>query len=306
MVTAPAYADRPQGFRKVQAGWSTHDRTRRSHDDQEVETMMVDQVEGTTVSRDGTTIGYRRSGTGRPLVLVHGTTADHSRWQPIVPLLEPQVSVYAVDRRGRGASGDAEAYSIEREVEDVAAVVDAVADESGMSVDVFGHSYGALCSLEAARLTERVRRLVLYEAPVLYDAPSEAVLAQLEDLLADGRRDEVVATFFREVVGMADDDVEALRALPAWTARIAAAHTLTREERSAARPFDPARYADVAIPTLLLDGEVSPPYLRRSTEALAAALPDVRVAVLEGQHHVAIDTAPEAVVAAVLGFLAEP
>src|SRR5262245_15334434 len=98
-------------------------------------------------SRDGTPIGYERSGQGPPLILVHGTTADHSRWAPVLPALSERFTVSAVDRRGRGASGDAPIYAIEREFEDVAALVDAV----GGPVYLLGHSYGALCALEGAR-----------------------------------------------------------------------------------------------------------------------------------------------------------
>src|SRR5918994_4256030 len=100
-------------------------------------------------SLDGTPIAYWRSGEGPPLVLVHGTSADHSRWAPVLPAFEERFTVYAVDRRGRGESGDSEDYSIEREFEDVAAVVDSIE----APVNLLGHSYGAVCSLEAALIT---------------------------------------------------------------------------------------------------------------------------------------------------------
>src|SRR5437667_5494724 len=103
----------------------------------------------TIASNDGTSIAFTRGGTGRPLVLVHGTTADHTRWMPLLPELEARFTVYAVDRRGRGGSGDAEDYSIEREFDDVAAVVDAIAEP----VFLLGHSYGAVCALEASLRT---------------------------------------------------------------------------------------------------------------------------------------------------------
>ena len=102
-----------------------------------------------TVSHDGTVIGFWRSGAGPALLLVHGTTADHTRWAPIVPHLEPYFTLYAMDRRGRGGSGDAPGYDLMREVEDVAAVVEAI----GGPVFVLAHSYGAACSLEASLLT---------------------------------------------------------------------------------------------------------------------------------------------------------
>jgi pimeloyl-ACP methyl ester carboxylesterase len=267
--------------------------------------MPVEQVQHTVVSRDGTPISYWRSGTGRPLVLVHGTTADHNRWAPVLELLGADASVCAVDRRGRGGSGDTDDYRIEQEFDDIATVVDALAEEDGGPVDLFGHSYGALCSVEAALLTSNVRKLVLYEPPMLY-APPQGLVDQLDALLAEGRRDEVLATFFREVVGMPDDAIDAMREMPAWQGRMAAAHTLPREERAPEYwRFDPSRYAHVAVPTLLLKGTASPAFLIDSTDAMADALPDVRVVVLEGQGHVAIDTAPEVLADAVRRFLAQ-
>jgi pimeloyl-ACP methyl ester carboxylesterase len=113
-------------------------------------------------SKDGTPIAYWHSGTGTPLLLVHGTTDDHLMWTPVQSALERHCSVYTLDRRGRGCSGDADAYALEREWEDIAAVIDAI----GSTVDVVGHSLGGTCALEAARLTANVRRLILYEAPM--------------------------------------------------------------------------------------------------------------------------------------------
>ncbi len=232
------------------------------------------------------------------MVLVHGTTADHSRWRPVLPLLAPHATVHAVDRRGRGASGDAAEYAIEREYADIAAVVDAVADAEG-PVDLVGHSYGAICAVEATLLTAGVRKLVLYEPPILARARSETE-DRLESLLAQDRRAEVVETFFREIVGMPEAQLDLLRSMPSWPARVAAAHTIVRERPY---PFDPARFASLGVPTLLLTGGDSPPLLRASTAALAAAIPGARVVVLAGQQHVAMDTDTDRFVAEVLGFL---
>lgn len=270
--------------------------------------MSADRVQDRAISQDRTPLAYWRSGRGRPLVLVHGMTADHTRWNPVLDLLEPRVTVCAMDRRGRGASGDAEHYAIEREYEDVAAVVDAVASRSGGPVDVFGHSHGALCALEATRLTADVRKLVLYEPPVIFgidDHPLDLV-DRLDALLAEGRREDVLELFFREVVGVTDEQLALMRTLPAWPARVAAAHTIPREERATlGYRFDPERWATVSVPTLLLDGSDSPDFLRRSTETVAAALPRARVAVLDGQQHVAMDTAPDVVADTVLSFVTE-
>jgi pimeloyl-ACP methyl ester carboxylesterase len=111
-------------------------------------------------SKDGTPISYWQSGQGSPLVLVHGTAADHGRWAPVLPAFEQRFSVCAIDRRGRGGSGDPEDhYAIEREFEDISTVVDSV----GVPAVLLGHSYGALCALETVLLTRKVRKLVLYE-----------------------------------------------------------------------------------------------------------------------------------------------
>jgi pimeloyl-ACP methyl ester carboxylesterase len=267
-------------------------------------------VQEKVISADGTPIAYWRSGQGRPLVLVHGTTADHTRWATVLDLFQPHATVCAIDRRGRGGSGDAEHYAIEREAEDVAAVVDALAAETGGAVDLFGHSHGAICSLEAALLTENLRALVLYEPPVVYDPDTypEGLVERLDDLLTEGRREDVVATFFREMVGMTEDQLASFRRLPAWPARVAAAHTLPREERVGleyARDFEADRFGSIIVPTLMLLGSDSPSFLRRSTEAVAAALPNADITVLEGQQHVAMDTAPQLLAGLVLAFLAK-
>src|SRR5215207_6360472 len=121
------------------------------------------EIKTNVASRDGTDIAYWSSGGGPPLVLAHGAPADHTRWRPLLPFLEQHVTVHAIDRRGRGASGNAPEYSLEREYEDVAAVVDAVAATSGEQVDVYGHSHGGIVAFGAATLTGNIRRLVLYD-----------------------------------------------------------------------------------------------------------------------------------------------
>ena len=158
----------------------------------------------TITSKDGTPIAYRRSGEGPPLVLVHGAAADHGRWSPVLPALEERFTIYAVDRRGRGGSGDANAYAMEREFEDVASVVDSI----GKPVNLLGHSYGALCSLEATLLTQNIRKLVLYEPAVHIVGEKihpSGTIDRLEALLAEGDRDGVVATTMREIAGLSPE-----------------------------------------------------------------------------------------------------
>jgi len=256
-------------------------------------------------SPDGTRIAYWRSGHGHPLLLVHGATSDHTRWAPLLDLLEPHASVCAMDRRGRGGSGDAGGYSIEREFDDVAAVVDAIAQEAGGPVDVFGHSYGALCSLEATLRTTNVGKLALYEPPThLEELPGLAgLLDDLDGLIAAGRREEAVERFFRQGVRAPDHEIELLRNTEAWSVRVANAHTMVREARAlGGYDFDAARFGSRPVPTLLLVGGDHPPHLRALAEALAGALPDARTEILAGQQHMAMDTAPHLLVGRLLAF----
>ncbi|HEY2956262.1 MAG TPA: alpha/beta hydrolase [Candidatus Eisenbacteria bacterium] len=259
----------------------------------------------TVISKDGTTIAFARSGKGSPLILVHGTTADHTRWNPLLPQLEAHFTVYAIDRRGRGGSGDAPGYAIEREFDDLAAVADAI----GEAALLLGHSYGAVCALEALLRTSNIRKVVLYEPPIrttgsLYPP---GTIERLQALLDVGDRDGVVSTFFREVVRAPEEELRMLRSLPNWGARVAAAHTIPREMRiNDEYRFEPARFSAVRVPTLLLLGGSSPPLFKDAVEAVHAALPVARVAALPGQQHTAMNTAPELFLREVLDFFLEP
>ena len=255
------------------------------------------------VSEDGTPIAVWRSGKGPPLVLIHGAAADHNRWAPVLTALQERFTVLAVDRRGRGQSGDASDYALEREYEDVVAVV----ESAGEGVSVLGHSYGGICALEAALLTDRIRRLVLYEPPMGYLKSPPHVVDRLHTLLEEGRRDELLGYFMQEVAGLPPDQVELLRSLPAWEARLDAAHTVPREERASREyVFDPARFRDLDVPTLYLQGGDSSEPFKAAGEALRGALPDCQVAVMPGQRHAAMDTATGLFTAEVLSFLEAP
>lgn len=252
---------------------------------------------------DGTSIAYRRSGEGPPLMLIHGTAADHGRWRPVLPAFERHFTVYAVDRRGRGGSGDSDGYSVEHEFEDVAAV----ADSLGEPVNMLGHSYGALLALEAALLTRNVRKLVLYD-PGIEVAGEEIypdeVIERMEAMLDAGDRDGVIETTMREVAGLPSETVEYMRTLPVWRARVDAAHTIPRELRAIkSYRFDPERLKNLGTPTLLLGGGDSPAALRKATEAVDGALSDSRLVVMEGQGHSAMDTGTNLFTDEVLGFL---
>ncbi len=260
------------------------------------------------ISRDGAPIAYHRRGAGSPLVLVHGSSGSNpvNGWMDVLPALEECFTVYAVDRRGYRESGDGPVYAIEREFEDIATLVDAI----GEPVDLLGHSFGALCALGAALLTSNLRKLVLYEPAIAIPGATlypPGTIDRLQALLDAGDREEVLTYLFRDIARMPPHELDQLRSAPTWSARIAAAHLVVRESRAEEQyVFDPHRFSDLQIPTLLLTGGDSPQFLKDITEALHAALPNSRIAVLPEQQHIAMITAPDVFLHEVLGFLQGP
>jgi pimeloyl-ACP methyl ester carboxylesterase len=252
-------------------------------------------------SADGTPIAVFTSGVGPPLVLVHGATADHTTFRVVGPILAHDFTVHAIDRRGRGASGDAPAYAIEREYEDVAAVAAGAGSRS--PVAVFGHSYGGRCALGAALLTETIGRVISYEgapAPPGASYHPAGIEARLRERLAAGDQDGALALFLTEVVGMPAADLTAYRADPVWPVRAAAAGTILRELEAETDPEASLdRLGAVRQPVLQLLGGDSLPVFRQATMALDERLADGRILVIEGARHAAHHTHPDEVVAAV-------
>jgi pimeloyl-ACP methyl ester carboxylesterase len=259
-------------------------------------------------SRDGTSIASFWSGDGPPLILVHGATADHTTFRTVGPLLAPSFALHAIDRRGRGASGDTPPYAIEREYEDVAAVAEMLAAETGRPVDVFGHSYGGRCALGAALLTDSIRRVISYEgAPTPPDSSYHppGIEGRLRGRLAAGDRDGALAVFMTEVVGMGPADLAAFQADPIWPVRAAAAGTILRELEAEADPAASLdRLAAVRQPVLQLLGSESLPVFRDATIALDERLAEGRIVVIEGARHAAHHTHPAIVAEAIRTFLA--
>lgn len=218
-----------------------------------------------------------------------------------------------MDRRGRGNSGDVpEAYSIEREFEDVAAVADALASDTGDAVDVLGHSFGGRCALGAALLTRSIRRVVCYEGAPPRDTTRAStyepdwLMKALREDLERGDLEGLLERFMRTVVGMNDAGMARFRADAVWPLRVAAAPTILRElEASGAPAAGLEALAAVKVPVLQLLGSVSPPAFGRNTTALDARLPNDRVAVIEGAAHAAHHTHPNEFVATVEKFLDE-
>lgn len=261
-------------------------------------------TERTVVSNDGTEIGYEVSGSGPPLVMVHGTTNDRTSFRFVAPILAKRFQVLAMDRRGRGRSGDVPGgYSIEAEMQDVVALVDAQAEP----VHLFGHSFGASVALGAAAMTGNLRRLVLYEAtPGVANVDDPSELDRFDQMAASGDHEELIRSIMVDLVGMSEEDFAELRGSDVWERRVATAPTIAREFRveEAWRP-GPEVFEQVTAPVLLLLGTESPDFAREATEMLHDRLPDSRIAHLEGHGHVATLTAPELLAEHITGFLSE-
>jgi pimeloyl-ACP methyl ester carboxylesterase len=262
-------------------------------------------------SRDGTGIAVFSAGEGPAVLLVHGTSADHRTWRMVAPELAGRRRVHALDRRGRGDSGDGAVYAIERELEDVAAVVDALADEAGGPIDVVGHSLGGRIALAASLVTRSIRRVVAYEsAPGARDASGrnddEALLRRLGADLAAGDPDGLLARFMTDAVGMPAAELSAFRADPIWARRAAAGPTIVRELDAAlhAPAIAVDALARVAVPVLQLTGSLSAAWFRDGAAAFHARLARGHLEVIEGARHAAHHTHPAEFLAHVEAFLA--
>jgi pimeloyl-ACP methyl ester carboxylesterase len=208
-----------------------------------------------------------------------------------------------MDRRGRGGSGDGNAYDLQREAEDVAAVVDSL----GEPVSVLGHSYGGLCAIEASLLTSRLHRLILYEGVPLRGSElySPGVADRLDNMMKAGDLEGMLIALFRDVVEMEPDEIELLRSQrEAWAVRLRNAPTMPRELRAEqGYEFDAARFERMRTPTLLVVGGASPTRELRNAQSVAEALPNARVVVLPDQGHAAMHSAPGAFVSEIVKFL---
>jgi pimeloyl-ACP methyl ester carboxylesterase len=260
-----------------------------------------------TTSADGTPIAFDRIGEGPPLILVGGAFNDRMTPAPLAELLAPSFTVYTYDRRGRGDSGFTEPYAVEREIEDLEAVIDA----AGGSAHLFGHSSGGALALETAARGLSVSRLAVYEIPYIVDdsrppLPADYV-EHLEELTAAGKRKEIVGYFMTAAVGMPPEMVEPMLDSPVIESMARLAHTVSYDGRVVLRgsmygqPL-PTEWTDsVTVPTLVMDGGESPRWIHNTCRSLIALLPDVQYRTLEGQDHAA---SPEAVAPALEEFLA--
>lgn len=253
-------------------------------------------------SKDGTRIAFDRMGEGPPVILVSGGSTDRSANAPVAGLLADRFLVLNYDRRGRGPSGDTPPYAAQREIEDIDAVIGA----AGGQAFIYGTSSGASLVLEAAAAGLAIAKAALWEPPYIIDPalrPPADTAKTFTDLVSAGRRGDAVEFFMARVVGMPAEFVAQARSQPWWAATEALAHTLAYDATimgDYSLPVD--RAARVSVPTLVIAGAASFPFMRETAEALAKAIPNGRARMLEGQSH---NVAPEAIVPVLVDFFSE-
>ena len=249
-------------------------------------------------SKDGTKIAFDQSGEGAPIILVGGALqyrAIDPRTAQLAALLAENFTVFHYDRRGRGDSGDTLPYAVEREIEDLEALI----ETAGGSAGVFGMSSGAVLALRAA-VNLKITRLALYEPPFIVDASRPPLpddyLAKLNKLLLANQRGDAVALFMSAAVGVPPEYIAPMRNEDFWSTFEAVAHTLAYDgavmaDTMSGSPQPLQQWASVTVPTLVIDGGESPAHQHVATQVLTATLPDARQRTLEGQAH---DVSPEA------------
>jgi pimeloyl-ACP methyl ester carboxylesterase len=240
----------------------------------------------TVTSADGTMIAFDRYGDGPPVIMTVGAFNTRSQTGPLAKALAPRFTVLNYDRRGRGDSGDTAPYAVEREVDDIAALI----ARAGGAASVFGHSSGATLALKAAATGLPITHLVLYEPPFNTGGNSPVLPAgfagELAGLVSAGRRGDAVELYQTQAVGIPQEVVTQMRHAPFRPGLEAIAHTLAYDAAVIGdRSLPAGLLAAVTVPALVITGDQSPPFLRDAADAAAAALPQGRLAVLPGQSH---------------------
>ena len=242
------------------------------------------------LSKDGTPIAFDRIGNGPPVILVDGALCYRGMGQTgqLAELLAQHFTVFTYDRRGRGGSGDTPPFAVEREVEDIAALL----SEAGGAAFVWGTSSGAVLALEAANRLSGIKRLALYEAPFIVDgsrSTTEGDWVRIGEAVAAGRRSDALQLFLK-MVGAPAFFIAVMRLMPVWSKLKAVAHTLPYDgaivrDNQRGKPLPANRWASVTVPTLVTDGGKSPAWMRQANQTLAASLPNAQYRTLEGQTH---------------------
>ena len=236
-------------------------------------------------SRDGTSIDVDVTGEGPPVVLVTGGSVDRTANLGLAGELASAFTVFNYDRRGRGESTDTQPYAIEREFEDIDAVIAA----AGGSAFLYGTSSGAALALHATASGLPVTKLAMWEPPFILDErrrPPADQVEQYERMVAEGRRGDAAEYFMSKVVGMPPEFVASAQSQPWWAAQEALAHTLAYDARIMADYSLPTDAAEqVKVPALVVAGGADMPWMRETADALAKVLPDGQVRLLDGQGH---------------------
>jgi pimeloyl-ACP methyl ester carboxylesterase len=259
------------------------------------------------ISKDGTEIVYDKSGSGEVLILVAGALGYRSfhLQQHLAELLSAHFTVVNYDRRGRGDSGDTQPYAVDREIEDIEALIDA----EGGSAYVYGVSSGAILALEAAeRLSGKIPKLALYEPPLILDGsrpplPQDYV-EQLNAAISSGRRDQALEIFMTQALLIPAEYLAPMKSSPMWNDFLAVAHTLAYDgmisrDVMAGKPLPPGKWSRVSSTAVIMTGELSEPFFHEAANMLADRLPNGKCQTLSGQGH---DVAPDAIAPALAEF----
>ncbi|MFH8241557.1 alpha/beta fold hydrolase [Streptomyces sp. G6] len=242
-------------------------------------------MEKTTVSRDGTRIAYERSGRGPAVVLVSGAMSTGATMAPLAAGLAGRLDVTVYDRRGRGASGDTAPYAVEREIEDLAALIEAVGGEASL----YGMSSGGALALRAAASGLPVRRVAVYEVPYAMDDAAARAAAEyterLTETLGQGRRGDAVELFLRHT-GLGEEMIRGARQSPMWAGMESVAPSLAYDDAAMGDSRVPrAAIASIGAPVLALAGGASDAWWHDAARAVAEAAADGTYGTVEGQTH---------------------
>jgi pimeloyl-ACP methyl ester carboxylesterase len=254
----------------------------------------------TVTSRDGTPIAVTVRGDGPPLLVVHGSLSSAGDWRSLAEVLANDLTVYTIDRRGRGASGDGADFSLQREQEDIEAVLDAI----GTDTVVFGHSYGAFIALHVAA-ARPLSGLIVYEPAPPLDGPLfGSTVDPYQELVDSGDLDGALEYGMVQFVKFTPEQVDEFRGTPAWSTLAVLTPTWGRELAAidSAEPGLDA-YRGIAAPTMMLVGEVSPDWLVEASRRLNATVPQSRLVTLAGQAHDAHTFAPQALAEEIVRFV---
>ncbi|KHF31981.1 putative hydrolase [Paenibacillus sp. P1XP2] len=274
---------------------------------QQLQYMLRRDMMNKVISKDGTEIAFEQSGRGDAVIIVPGAlgTRSHPQWIQLAGLLSEHFTVINYDRRGRGDSGDTLPYTVQREIEDIEALI----DSAGGSAYVYGISSGAILALEAAdRLAGKVRKLALYEPPLIldYSRPPlpEDYVEQIQAAIGAGNRGKAVEVFMTQALLIPEEYLAPMKADPMWQEMEETAHTLVYDgmisrEVMAGKPLPAGKWSSITAATLAIHGDQSEPMFRDAAQAVADRVKHAEYMALTGQGH---DVSPDAIAPVLADF----